>query len=217
VPTFADNRKLDTLLESKGVIISSKSLVAARSPLLTLLLSFGPILLLIAGFVWLTTRAQSAAGGGVFSMGRSKARRYEAGGATPRITFADVAGIDEVENELVEIVDFLKQPAKYQRLGGTAPKGVLLIGSPPHPQDPAGAGPARPGRTDAAACDLTGVAGDRAADLVRHQRDHERTLRSSRSPLTASRSPGGKWTPPCAGPPVSAFSPWARGRSARRH
>jgi len=130
VPTFADNRKLDTLLESKGVIISSKSLVAARSPLLTLLLSFGPTLLLIAGFVWLTTRAQSAAGGGVFSMGRSKARRYEAGGATPRITFADVAGIDEVENELVEIVDFLKQPAKYQRLGGTAPKGVLLIGSP---------------------------------------------------------------------------------------
>ncbi|HEY8741987.1 MAG TPA: ATP-dependent metallopeptidase FtsH/Yme1/Tma family protein, partial [Chloroflexota bacterium] len=130
VPTFADNQNLDTLLESKGVVITSKSLVAARSPLLTLLLSFGPTLLLIGGFVWLTTRAQSAAGGGVFSIGRSKARRYEAGGATPRITFADVAGIDEVESELVEIVDFLKQPAKYQRLGGTAPKGVLLIGSP---------------------------------------------------------------------------------------
>ncbi|HEV7216417.1 MAG TPA: ATP-dependent zinc metalloprotease FtsH [Chloroflexota bacterium] len=130
VPTFADNQNLDTLLESKGVVITSKPLVAARSPLLTLLLSFGPTLLLIGGFLWLTTKAQSAAGGGVFSIGRSKARRYEAGGATPRITFADVAGIDEVENELVEIVDFLKQPAKYQRLGGTAPKGVLLIGPP---------------------------------------------------------------------------------------
>jgi cell division protease FtsH len=132
VPTFADNQNLDTLLESNKVTISSKPLEQARSPLLTLLLSFGPTLLLIAGFVWLTTRAQSAAagGGGIFSIGRSKARRYEAGGATPRITFADVAGIDEVEAELVEIVDFLKQPAKYQRLGGTAPKGVLLIGPP---------------------------------------------------------------------------------------
>lgn len=130
VPTFADNQNLDTLLESKGVTISSKSLTQTRSPLLTLLLSFGPTLLLIGGFLWLTTRAQSAAGGGVFSIGRSKARLYEAGGASPRITFADVAGIDEVENELVEIVDFLKQPAKYQRLGGTAPKGVLLIGPP---------------------------------------------------------------------------------------
>ncbi len=49
---------------------------------------------------------------------------------TEPITFADVAGIDEVENELVEIVDFLKQPEKYQRLGGTIPKGVLLVGAP---------------------------------------------------------------------------------------
>ncbi len=130
VPAFADDATLDALLSSKGVVITSKPLAEARSPLLTLLLSFGPTLLLIGGFIWLTTRAQNAAGGGVFSIGRSKARRYEAGGTTQRITFADVAGIDEVEDELVEIVDFLKQPAKYQRLGGTAPKGVLLIGPP---------------------------------------------------------------------------------------
>ena len=57
-------------------------------------------------------------------------RRYDDGGATQRITFAVVAGIDEVDNELIEIGDFLKQPAKYQRLGGAAPKGILLIGHP---------------------------------------------------------------------------------------
>jgi cell division protease FtsH len=67
--------------------------------------------------------------GGIMGIGRSKARRYDAGWRN-RVTFNDVAGIDEAENELVEIVDFLKSPEKYTRLGGTAPKGVLLIGSP---------------------------------------------------------------------------------------
>ena len=62
-------------------------------------------------------------------IGRSRARRYDAE-RDQRVTFDDVAGIDEVENELVEIVDFLKQPEKYTRLGGTAPKGVLLVGPP---------------------------------------------------------------------------------------
>ena len=67
--------------------------------------------------------------GGIMGIGRSKARRYDADAAN-RVTFNDVAGIDEAENELVEIVDFLKSPEKYTRLGGTAPKGVLLIGAP---------------------------------------------------------------------------------------
>lgn len=62
-------------------------------------------------------------------IGKSKARRYDQE-AGPKVTFEDVAGIDEAENELVEIVDFLKDPKKYTRLGGTAPKGVLLIGAP---------------------------------------------------------------------------------------
>jgi cell division protease FtsH len=67
--------------------------------------------------------------GGLMGIGKSKARRYDqqAGG---KVTFDDVAGIDEAENELVEIVDFLKSPEKYTRLGGTAPKGVLLVGAP---------------------------------------------------------------------------------------
>jgi cell division protease FtsH len=67
--------------------------------------------------------------GGLMGIGRSKARRYDQSAST-KVTFDDVAGIDEAENELVEIVDFLKAPQKYTRLGGTAPKGVLLIGAP---------------------------------------------------------------------------------------
>ena len=62
-------------------------------------------------------------------IGKSKARRYDQE-TDAKVTFDDVAGIDEAENELVEIVDFLKDPPKYTRLGGTAPKGVLLVGPP---------------------------------------------------------------------------------------
>jgi cell division protease FtsH len=74
--------------------------------------------------------APRAAGGGLFGLGRSRARRYEVAQVAEPITFEDVAGIDEVERDLVEIVDFLKQPDKYQRLGGRIPKGVLLVGAP---------------------------------------------------------------------------------------
>src|SRR3712207_1605298 len=68
-------------------------------------------------------------GGALTGVGRSRARRYDQEQGT-RVTFEDVAGIDEAENELVEIVDFLKDPEKYTRLGGAAPKGVLLVGAP---------------------------------------------------------------------------------------
>jgi len=98
-----------------------------------LLLGFGPALLLIAFYVWLYRRASQAGGlgamGGLMGIGKSKARRYDQE-ASSRVTFADVAGIDEAENELVEIVDFLREPQQYTRLGGTAPKGVLLVGAP---------------------------------------------------------------------------------------
>ncbi len=128
-PAFDDTALLP-LLEQKGVVITAEPLESARSPLVTLLLSFGPTLLLLFGFLWLTSRAASAAGGGAFGLGKSRARRYDAAEEQQRVTFEDVAGIDEVENELVEIVDFLKNPDKYQRLGGRIPKGVLLIGPP---------------------------------------------------------------------------------------
>ncbi len=97
----------------------------------TLLYGFGPALLIIGFYVWLYRRAaqQGGMGGSFFGMGKSKARRYDQE-QEARVTFDDVAGIDEAENELVEIVDFLKDPEKYTRLGGTAPKGVLLVGAP---------------------------------------------------------------------------------------
>src|SRR6185503_9489899 len=88
-------------------------------------------ILLIAFYVWMFRRTARSGGlgGGLMGIGRSRARRYDQETST-RVTFDDVAGIDEAENELVEIVDFLRDPQKYTRLGGTAPKGVLLVGAP---------------------------------------------------------------------------------------
>jgi cell division protease FtsH len=124
-PTFAD-QGLEKRLDDQGVSIEAAA--EGMSSAFTLLVSFGPTLLLVAAFIWISRRAAAAAGGGLFGLGRSRAKRYSE--TQPTVTFDDVAGIDEAENELVEIVDFLKDPGKYQRLGGTVPKGVLLIGAP---------------------------------------------------------------------------------------
>jgi cell division protease FtsH len=88
-------------------------------------------LLIIVFYVWLYRRMRQGGGvgGALAGLGRSSARRFDQNQDT-KVTFEDVAGIDEAENELVEIVDFLKDPQKYTRLGGTAPKGVLLVGAP---------------------------------------------------------------------------------------
>jgi cell division protease FtsH len=97
-----------------------------------MLLGFGPALLIIGFYVWMYRRAAQQGGlggGGLMGIGRSKARRYDHEGQS-KVTFDDVAGIDEAKNELVEMVDFLRSPDKYTRLGGSAPKGVLLIGAP---------------------------------------------------------------------------------------
>jgi cell division protease FtsH len=128
-PQFADPG-LETLLNQHGVRINASSLDQPRDPLLTLLISFGPTILLIGGFMWLSSKYGSQIGGGMFGMGKSQAKRYDETGGAKKITFADVAGIDEAKAELVEVVDFLRHPDKYTRLGGTVPKGVLLVGSP---------------------------------------------------------------------------------------
>jgi cell division protease FtsH len=129
LPAFVD-QGLESFLISKGVEISAVP-IREGTALSTLLFGFGPAILLIAFYVWMYRRAaQGGLGmGGLMGIGRSKARRYDETKA-PKVTFDDVAGIDEAKNELVEIVDFLKSPQKYTRLGGTAPKGVLLIGAP---------------------------------------------------------------------------------------
>ena len=133
MPQFADPG-LETLLESQGITINAHSLDEPRSWWQTLLLSFGPTLLLIGLFFWISNRAASQLGGGAggpFGLGRSRAKRYDqAAEGLARITFSDVAGIDEAKQELEEIVDFLKDPSKYTRLGGAVPKGVLLVGAP---------------------------------------------------------------------------------------
>ncbi len=126
-PSFGDDQLLQLLIK-KGVIVNAHPVEEQRSLLLTLLISFGPTILLVALFVMLMRRAAGAAGGGLGGLGRSRAKRYEA--SAQRTTFADVAGIDEAEEELVEIVDFLRNPQRYSRLGGAIPKGVLLSGPP---------------------------------------------------------------------------------------
>jgi cell division protease FtsH len=132
LPTFLDPG-LEALLIEKGVEIRAESLQSGGSAWRALLVGFGPAILIIAFYVWMFRRASrqggGLGGGGLMGIGKSKARRYDQDAET-RVTFIDVAGIDEAENELVEIVDFLRAPEKYTRLGGTAPKGVLLVGSP---------------------------------------------------------------------------------------
>jgi cell division protease FtsH len=129
LPAFVDPG-LEAFLVEHKVEISAVP-IREGSPWLTLLFGFGPALLIIAFYVWIYRRAAQQGGGmgGLMGIGRSKARRYDQETGA-KVTFDDVAGIDEAENELVEIVDFLKSPEKYTRLGGTAPKGVLLVGAP---------------------------------------------------------------------------------------
>ena len=131
LPSFVDPG-LEELLISNGVEISAEPIQEGGGLWQTLLFAFGPALLLIGGYIWLYRRAQrqgGGMGGALTGVGRSRARRYDQEQG-PRVTFDDVAGIEEAENELVEIVDFLKDPEKYTRLGGAAPKGVLLVGAP---------------------------------------------------------------------------------------
>jgi cell division protease FtsH len=128
VPTFANGPQLLRLLDSKHVVINAHPTDSSPPFWEQLLLGFGPTLLLVGLFVLLARRAAGAAGAGPLgAFGRSKARRYE-GGA--RVTFQDVAGIDEAEQELIEVVDFLRDPGKYTKLGARVPKGVLLSGPP---------------------------------------------------------------------------------------
>jgi len=98
------------------------------SLLMTLLVSWGPMLLLIGVWVYFMRQMQGGGKGGAFSFGKSKARLMDEN--TNTVTFADVAGCDEAKEEVKEVVDFLKDPSKFQKLGGRIPRGLLLVGPP---------------------------------------------------------------------------------------
>jgi cell division protease FtsH len=124
-PTFASDDLLAELTGG-GATVRATPLVQQRGFLTNLLISLAPLLLLVAFYGWLFRRQQGAMTGGL--LGGSKQKRVDP--ETVRVTFDDVAGIDEVEAEINEVVDFLKDPEKYRRLGARAPKGVLLAGAP---------------------------------------------------------------------------------------
>ncbi|HKP56877.1 MAG TPA: ATP-dependent zinc metalloprotease FtsH [Polyangiales bacterium] len=123
-PTFAKDDLLAELTAS-GAAVRATPVLQQRGLLTNLLISLAPILLLVGFWAWMFRRQQSALGGGLLG---KKQNRVDP--ETVRVTFDDVAGIDEVEAEINEIVDFLQNPDKYRRLGARAPRGVLLAGPP---------------------------------------------------------------------------------------
>ncbi len=125
VPTFANDDELSELLVSKNVEVNAEPAAQGRSMLASFMLALFPTLLLLGGFLYLMRRA---AGNQMGGFGKSKAKLVPE--QTVRTTFADVAGIDEVKRELSEVVDMLKNPERYQKLGAKLPKGVLLSGQP---------------------------------------------------------------------------------------
>jgi cell division protease FtsH len=127
IPAFADTKALSQLLEKKGVVVNAKPLTTNTPWWENILVGFGPTILFLGLLFWFARRAGNVQGA-LGAFGRSRARRYEPAG--DRVTFADVAGIDEAKAELSEVVDFLRHPDRYQKLGGRIPHGVLLSGPP---------------------------------------------------------------------------------------
>ena len=123
-----DNNTLIGTLEDNQVRFTGEE-PESQSLIGQLLISSFPILLLIGVWIYFMRQMQGGAGGrGAMSFGKSKARLL--GEDQINVTFADVAGVEEAKQEVAEIVDFLRDPSKYQRLGGRIPKGILLIGPP---------------------------------------------------------------------------------------
>lgn len=125
-PAFADDGLLELML-SKDVVVNARAPDVARPTWLTALLSLLPAVLIVSLLIYILRRSAAGAGG-MMGFGKSRAQRYQP--THQKVGFADVAGIDEAKEELFEIIDFLKNPDRYRRLGGMIPRGVLLFGPP---------------------------------------------------------------------------------------
>ena len=121
-----DNAFLGELLKNNVEVIGQEK--QQESFLLHLFVNWFPMLLLIGVWVFFMRQMQGGGGRGAMSFGRSRARLL--GEDQVKVTFADVAGVDEAKEEVIELVDFLRDPTKFQNLGGRIPRGVLLVGSP---------------------------------------------------------------------------------------
>ena len=127
IPAFANTDSLSALLQRKHVVVNAKPLQTGAPWWENLLVGFGPTILFI-GLIYLVMRRAGSMQNILGQFGRSSARRYQPTG--DKVTFADVAGIEEAKQELSEVVDFLSDPKKYGKLGARIPHGVLLSGPP---------------------------------------------------------------------------------------
>jgi ATP-dependent Zn proteases len=124
----SDNRSMVGDLLESGVEIEGHP-PEHQSLLMQIFISWFPFLLLIAVWIFFMRQMQGGAGGrGAMSFGKSRARML--GESQVKVTFNDVAGVEEAKAEVVELVEFLRDPAKFQRLGGKIPRGVLMVGAP---------------------------------------------------------------------------------------